>query len=337
MSDPSASRAPQPRPVNAVLDEAAAAASRAPSIPNTQPWAWVVHERSLELRTASRRHLTALDPDSRMLVTSCGAALDHALVSLRAQGYSARVDLLPRPDDPELLAMIFPIGPQPIRPEDIRRYQTMLRRHTDRRPFGSDPVSAAMVAGLAEAALTYGVHLYEVRADQVPPLASTAVLAALAEEADPAVRADATRWSRRPAGAPGGVTTDVTVASASRPVPLRPAAEGAENSLESGPDDDSGTRYLILWGDQDGRRAWLSAGQALSAVWLTAADLGLAVSPMTDLVEVASTRLALRRLLSWQGHPYVVLRVGVAAADSGVPATSRLPHGTTVEVEGRSS
>ncbi|MFG1928834.1 Acg family FMN-binding oxidoreductase [Cryptosporangium sp. NPDC048952] len=328
---------PQDRPVSAVLDQAAAAALRAPSILNTQPWRWIVHERSMELRAAAERHLAALDPQSRMLVTSCGAALDHALISLRAQGYSARVELLPEPDDPELLAMIFPIGPQPIRPEDIRHFQSTLRRHTDRRPFAADPVPLAALVGLTEAALTHGVYVHVVRTDQVPLLASAALTAARTEQADPAAQAELARWSHRLLGATDGVPGDVTVPYAARPVPLRPLSEDARGALSPGPGDDSGARYLILWGDQDGRRAWLRAGRALSAVWLVAAELGLAVSPMTDLVEVAGTRLTLRRMLSWQGHPYVVLRVGVAAADSAIPATARHSHDEDIDIVGRTS
>lgn len=272
-----------------------------------------------------------------MLTVSCGTALDHALIALRTEGYDARVELLPDPRDPELLASIYPSTHHSPAAEDFRRYQTTLRRHTDRRPFGPEPVTDDMIAGLTRAAFAHGVHVYVVRDDQVPTLSALASMAASAELADPAERADLARWTRRAPHAPEGLAADVTLQGTPRPVPLRPYAEDAAGLLPVGPGDDSGARYLILWGNQDGRRAWLRAGQALSAVLLTAAESGLAASPMTDLVEVADTRVALRRLLSWQGHPYAVLRVGVAAADSGVPATYRRDHDETVEIDRPSS
>jgi hypothetical protein len=302
----------------------AAAALRAPSVLNTQPWHWVVHERSLDLRAAPDRRLPALDPDGRMLTVSCGAALDHALIALRTEGYDARVELLPDPRDPDLLAVIYPADHRSPTAEDFRRYQTTLRRHTDRRPFGPEPVTDDMIAGLTEAAFVHGVHVHVVRDDQVPVLSALASTAASMELAG---------WTRRTPGAAGGLATNVTVQGTPRPVPLRPYAEDAAGQLSAGPGDDSGARYLILWGNQDGRRAWLRAGQALSGVLLTAAEQGLAVSPMTDLVEVAGTRIQLRRLLYWQGHPYAVLRIGVAAADVGIPAAHRRDHDESIEID----
>ncbi|EXG82491.1 Acg family FMN-binding oxidoreductase [Cryptosporangium arvum] len=326
-----------PRPLQAVLDVAAAAALRAPSVLNTQPWRWIVHERSLDLRADPGRQLGAVDPEGRMLTISCGAALDHALIALRTEGYDARVELLPDARDPELLAAIYPAGHHTPLAEDFRRYQTTLRRHTDRRPFGPDPVTEDMIAGLTGAALAHGVHVHVVRDDQVPTLSALASVAAGEELADPAERAELARWTRRAPHATEGLATDVTVQGSPRRVPLRPHAEDAAGRLPAGPGNDSGARYLILWGNQDGRRAWLRAGQALSAVLLTAAESGLAASPMTDLVEVTDTRVSLRRLLSWQGHPYAVLRVGVAAADLGVPAAHRLGHDEVVEIDRPSS
>ncbi|GAA3394978.1 Acg family FMN-binding oxidoreductase [Cryptosporangium minutisporangium] len=331
---PSPAPPPRPeRPLSAALDEAATAALRAPSVLNTQPWRWVVDEGSLDLRADPQRRLAALDPEGRMLTTSCGAALEYAVIALRVEGYLAQVELLPDASDPDLLATIYPAESRPAVAEDYRRYQTTLRRHTDRRPFGPDLVTEDQLDALARAASVHGVQVHVVETDQVPVLAAAAAFAATFELAGPAERAELEQWTHRPPGASDGLPVDVTVPGTPRPVPLRPFAEDAEGQLAAGPGDDSGARYLILWGDQDGRRAWLRAGQALSAVLLSAAELGLATSPMTDLVEVASTRLTVRRLLYWQGHPYVVLRVGVAAADLGVPGAHRRSHDEVVEVD----
>ncbi|MGC9669761.1 hypothetical protein ACNTMW_24845 [Planosporangium sp. 12N6] len=40
--------------------------------------------------------------------------------------------------------------------------------------------------------------------------------------------------------------------------------------------------------------AWLRAGEALSAVLLTAVNENLAVSPMSDVIEVPTARIQLR-------------------------------------------
>jgi nitroreductase len=333
MSQQPATSRPPHRPLDAVLDVAATAALRAPSILNTQPWRWRIHDGVLELHGNADRQLTALDPDGRMLTISCGAALDHVLIALRTEGYRAEVRLLPDPADPDLLATVHPVESVAASAADFRRYQTTLRRRTDRRPFEPTPISEDDLAALGATADAQNVHLYLVEPAQLPALAAAAASAADAELGHAATRAELVRWTHRRPDAAVGLATNSTVPSSQRPVRLRPSAADEAGELDPGPGDDSGARYLILWGDQDGRRAWLSAGIALSAVLLTAAERGLATSPMTDLVEVTSTRLVLRRLLHWQGHPYAVIRVGVAGSDVGVPAAHREPHDALVEID----
>ena len=63
-----------------------AAAVRAPSIHNTQPWTFTASPDGLELRLDRERALPVLDPTSRQQVISCGAALEFAVVALAAAG-----------------------------------------------------------------------------------------------------------------------------------------------------------------------------------------------------------------------------------------------------------
>lgn len=74
----------------------------------------------------------------------------------------------------------------------------------------------------------------------------------------------------------------------------------------------------------DGRADWLAAGQALSAGWLTATTLGIAVLPLSTVTEVTASRDLLRPLLPTPGHPQLALRLASASATPG-PATPRLP------------
>jgi nitroreductase len=70
------------RPLATAFAEAAATAGHAPSVHNTQPWRWRVHPDRLDLLAARERQLAAIDPRSRLLVLSCGAALHHAVSAL---------------------------------------------------------------------------------------------------------------------------------------------------------------------------------------------------------------------------------------------------------------
>jgi hypothetical protein len=66
----------------------------------------------------------------------------------------------------------------------------------------------------------------------------------------------------------------------------------------------------VLHGPGDRRLDWLRAGEALSAGWLTATELGVSVLPLDAPTEVAGAGETLRRLLPGLGHPYLALRLG---------------------------
>src|SRR5690349_8602977 len=93
------------------LARAALTGRKAPSILNSQPWRWRVDGRTLELRADRSRRIAALDPDARLLTVSCGVALHHARTSLAADGVRFRVECLPDPADPDLLAAVTHLGP----------------------------------------------------------------------------------------------------------------------------------------------------------------------------------------------------------------------------------
>jgi hypothetical protein len=82
-------------------------------------------------------------------------------------------------------------------------------------------------------------------------------------------------------------------------------------------------RYAILFTDDDTPLSWLRAGEALSATLLTATMLRLATSPLSDVVEVPTTRSLLRELLGGVGYPMIALRIGVPADGPPPPAAPR--------------
>ena len=114
-------------------------ACRAPSVHNTQPWAWRIGPDSIELYADESRRLAAADPTGRDLVISCGAALHHLRIAARASGLSPEVARLPDAADPDLLARVrfTPAALPTTAAADLRAIQ---ERCTDRRRFTSWPV-----------------------------------------------------------------------------------------------------------------------------------------------------------------------------------------------------
>ena len=62
---------------------------RAPSVHNTQPWAWRLRPDGVDLYADHQRRLSVADPVGRELTISCGAALHHFQVAARALGWAA--------------------------------------------------------------------------------------------------------------------------------------------------------------------------------------------------------------------------------------------------------
>src|SRR5438270_2325864 len=136
-----------------------AQAARAPSIHNTQPWLFNWDGCSFELRADTHRGLSAIDPDGRELVLSCGAALYNLRLALRKLGVDSSVTLLPVPKDPRLLARV---SVRPGLPADVRTrrmYAALTRRHTHRGSFEDRPLSTELAVQLQEAASAEGATL----------------------------------------------------------------------------------------------------------------------------------------------------------------------------------
>lgn len=307
------------------LYEAARAALAAPSIFNTQPWRWQADPDVLRLHADRQRQLLTADPQGRLLTVSCGAGLHHARTALAAAGLATDVRELPDPADPDLLAEVRVVGPHEPALAELQALAAISRRHTDRRPFTTQPVSDAACRALTTAGERERAHVHLVRADQVAVLALAAVRAGALQLSDPEYRAELADWTHRPPWSGEGVSSETTVRAVARRVPIRDYAPFGGDTMHPGRDTDAGARYFVLFTDDDTPAAWLRAGQALSAVLLTATVHGLGSAPVSDVTEVSGTRDELRRLLPGLGHPQVCVRVGYAQPGPPAPSTRR-PH-----------
>lgn len=305
------------------LRSAAEAAGAAPSIHNTQPWHWRIHDGVAELYAVPRRHLRFSDPERRMLLASCGAALHHACVSLAAEGMAFEVVTMPDPGQADHLATVSITGRIPVTPAAIRLVQTMAIRHTDRRPLLDEPLATAALTALRSAVTAYGVGFDVLDRDQVIELAVVTGRAQSDEVVDDEVRAELYAWTsgRHPdgTGVPDSAIPDRPLQAT---VPSRDF--GHVGTLPVSSDHDAAASYAILYGVDDDERAWLDAGQALSALWLVATEWSVAVLPLSAAVEIPATRHGLRRILAGIGYPYLAVRLGIADPDQ--PSTARTPR-----------
>jgi nitroreductase len=316
------------------LTAAAQASLHAPSVFNTQPWRWRITGDTMELYADPSRQLDSTDPDGRLLLISCGAALHHARTALAAAGFSATVDRLPEPARPELLARVRLGNPVPADPEAQRMASVIARRRTDRRAFGDRQVPVELLTRLRRFVEHQGAYLHVVPREQVPVLAISTERAAGAELDDAAYRDELDRWTNRPQWTGDGVPPDTAVQPALRRVPVRDFAPAGTAGLTAGEAVDEGAAYVILFGPSDERGDLLRAGEALSALLLLATAEGLATAPLSEAVEVAWPRRLLKGLLADLGEPYLAVRLGYPTSREPLPPSPRRSPADAITVEG---
>jgi len=294
---------------DAHLRLAAAAAIRAPSLHNSQPWRFRLRDGSIDVLADRSRQLAVADSAGWALRIACGAATFNARLALAAQGLPADVTLLPRDAGPDVIARLSPGAPRPPTYLEQAMVAAVPRRHSNRQPFWPDPVPSQARVELIEAARAEGAWL-ELLVGMVP-LTGFAEIARSADRVlrrDPGYQAELTAWSHTD-GAPEGVPVTAG-APAAEPQDLLPQRAFAERRRAYGRDFEPEPLIGILGARGDLPIDQLIAGQALQRVLLTVADLGLACSMISQPIEVPAARDELRRSLRRAGSPQLALRIG---------------------------
>ncbi|WP_030166355.1 Acg family FMN-binding oxidoreductase [Spirillospora albida] len=305
------------------LHEAVADAVWAPSVYNTQPWRFGVHEARISVRADADRRLAVADPDGREMLISCGAALYNLRLALRALGHEAAVNLLPDPDRPHLLADVE-VGPGETPDEYTRRLHAQIRhRRSHRGGFRPVPVQAPVLSAIRYEAEQEGARLVLAADAHVQgALAALNNAAQHIQAASPEYEEELVRW----APAPGSRRLDgVQQGAYPQRVPhtepdfsARDFARGhgwgigpPDPEAAYGSDSPSVGTVMLLVTDGDAPADWLRAGQALQRSLLRAAEHGLAAAYNTQALQIPDLRGFIRLHFCGNAHPQLLLRFGV--------------------------
>lgn len=311
--------------------EIVAAATRAPSIHNTQPWLFIALPGRLEVHTDPGRALPVLDPSGRQRVISCGVAVEFAAAAARAAGHCVVVEQLPDAANSDHLATVHVGEPTEPGAADREMADAIERRHTQRGAFLPRAVPADLVDRLQAEAGEFGVWLKHISTSEEE--VATVFLISRAEEIEqhePAYLAELSSWLRTDPGAVDGVPVDAVPSGdpATRPsnwlIRDFVVASRPEHQLRATADPDAPPppverpTVLLLGTENDDRGAWVDAGRALGRLLLRATVAGLAASPLTQALDWPATRNQLRSRLSLVGHPQMLLRLGYPASQGAV-------------------
>lgn len=310
-------------PTREQLVTAVQAAVLAPSVHNSQPWLFRLLEDTVELHGDPTRRLPVGDPTDRELRIACGAAAFNLHLALRQQGWSTAVNLSSARDlTAGPLAVVAAEQPRPPSPAETELYEAIPRRHSNRYPFLDTAVPQDIRAALVAAAREEGCFLALLESPADVAIASE--LATRADrilKADEAYAAEFAAWVRHDDASGDGIG-----ASAGGPAPaagdVLPQRDFGGAPRAPGHEFESDPLVGVLGSLNDSDRDALTTGLALQRVLLTATQLGLASSMISQPIDVADVREELRASLHLHGPPQLMLRFGYGAP---APSTPRRP------------
>jgi nitroreductase len=292
----------------------------APSSHNTQPWKFAVRGHEIHLYADLSRALRIADPDRRELYLSLGCALENLLIAAERFGLKHRVSYFPLPRNEELVATVsLEAGGEPSRIRDPALFRAIPTRRTNHKPYMDRPVGGVDLDILRACCAGEEADLYLTgHPETKEALHGLVVQADAIQFADPAFREELGYWIGQGVfGAPWLLAKmgmlAVTHVNVGKSTARRDSA-----ALMSAP------VFGLLASRRRGREAQVRAGQAFERICLTTEALGLAVQPISQLVEVPETRSRLSDLFPLEDAlPLQPFRLGYAPPQR--EATPRRP------------
>lgn len=294
----------------------------APSSHNSQPWAFAVDGDRIRVYADESRALPVADHDGRELDLSVGCAVETLLVAAARFGLGTRLAYVEREDaadDPYRHVATVTLDPDGDPSEDdAALFDGVATRRTNHRPFDDRPVPKRVRERLAACARGPEVTLALVTdADR---RAAVAALQARADErqfANPDYRAELAEWVGR--GALGANWLAARIGEAA----VRHLDLGGRTGRKDSRLVESAPLLGVVTGRTDDRRTRLDAGRTFQRAALVAEEAGLAVHPMSQILELPDLAAELATALDLDDRPLHLFRVGYADADE--PMTPRRP------------
>jgi nitroreductase len=313
------------------LRAAVEAATLAPSLHNSQPWAFAIDPHGVDVYADRSRNPDVVDPTGREMHIGCGAATLFARLALRSLGWEVQTQLLPESANKDHLARLTVTGRSEPTDDERALVDALPIRYTDRGRYEERPVGVDVIEELRAAAEAEGAWLRPLdRPDDLPIVATIVAHADEMEREDPAYVSELEQWSRFDETSSDGVPR-----SAVDPTPV--TARGSsyrlrdfdvDSSVSGGyvADDEPPVAehplVVVLGTPQDDERSWVEAGMALGHLLLQATARGLSAAPLTQAMEVPTARVQLAHGIGAIGHPQMLLRIGYG---TGHPTTHRRP------------
>jgi nitroreductase len=128
----------------------------APSVKNSQPWAFSVQDNRIHLIADLDRSQPIADPTRRELYISMGCALENLLVAAEHFGFRHGVSYFPEAEQVELVAtVLFAPGGVPSHARAGCTLSSIVRRHNDNGVFRPAPSADGLLCGAGSSSLSH--------------------------------------------------------------------------------------------------------------------------------------------------------------------------------------
>lgn len=318
-----------------------ALASLAPSSHNTQPWkVRVLSDREVVVLLDEERLLPAVDPERREALVSVGAFLENLVRGAESQGLAAKVEITAgEPAGIEVARVRFEPAKAAGKAETL---EAILARDTFRGPLAADALPGETVEALAGTAPSRWAFFPSTSPEGAWLRESLAESNRVQASRDDAME-ELAGWIRFSPGAVARHKDGLTTPGMGLPAPVRAfmalffneksvtgkafREAGAKKALEQA---QACAGFFALVSPDGSPRSTVQAGRDLEAFWLEAVRRGVAVHPMSQVLEESPWKEQAASRLGLGGTVQMVLRVGLASSPPR-PVSPRRPLGSFVE------
>lgn len=272
----------------------------APSSHNSQPWKFRIGENEISVFADKDRWLRVADADQRELFLSVGCALENLLIAAEHFGYVHQEEYFPEGEDSLVAVVKLRSQEETEKHRDLALFEQIPQRHTNHRLYEDQKIPDQNMAEFHACIFEEGFWLFSTNEGPYPLYTEEELRRRIDELI---TRADAIQltdgsytkelatWIGRGAfGTPWLMAKIAQLAVTYLNISKGQTKKDSEMIL-------SAPALVALATAADDRKSQVISGQIFERIALTATKLGIAIHPMSQILEVPEINAELRELL----------------------------------------
>lgn len=311
----------------------------APSVHNSQPWQYQLANGHLDVLADIGRRLPIVDPDHRELLISCGCAIAYLDIAARRFSHRLQISYYPNASIPNLLARIHILAGEPASKTEIRQFNAIWHRHTNRNPFQPESVPIKTLKNLqcldsdSRTALEVITSGYRCSA-----ISNLVARGNQLQANNKRFRRELAEWVRpnqtdSQDGIPGYALGTHDLSTNLGSFFIKTFNWGNRQSATDRFLIRHSAALLVLSSQTDSPLDRIKTGESLARLLLTITTHDLQASFLNQPIELPELRIRLKKLLKLSNSPQIIIRIGYASPTQPTPRRSLNDVLTTDSVE----